>query len=103
MADSARDGRETIIFQSGNSAAVRLIGDCKLPKGTRVRLRRDGANIVIEPIKKEWSKKFLATFGSYKGEIPRPPPEVHQRNPFDIPPPAPKPNVKAKTKSRRAR
>lgn len=30
---------ETVVFRVGNSLAVRLVGDCRLPRGTRVRER----------------------------------------------------------------
>lgn len=41
---------ETVVFRSGNSLAVRLVGDCRLPRGQRVRLRREGERIVLEPV-----------------------------------------------------
>ena len=30
---------ETVVFKVGDSLAVRLVGDCRLPRGTRVRER----------------------------------------------------------------
>lgn len=63
---------ETIIFQVGNSLAVRLVGECKIPRGTRVRERRDGDRIIIEPIRTGWSPAFLAAAGSWTEPIPRP-------------------------------
>lgn len=76
---------ETVVFQSGNSLAIRLLGDCKLPKGTRVREYRDGKKIVLEPVEQEegWPQEFLDLFGSVPGGLPRPTPEYVQRNPFD--------------------
>lgn len=55
---------ETITFASGNSIAVRLIADCRLPRGTRVREYRDGNRIIIEPVD-AWSDDFLAALGSW--------------------------------------
>jgi virulence-associated protein VagC len=41
---------ETVVFKVGNSLAVRLVGDCKLPRGTRIRERLEGDCIVLEPV-----------------------------------------------------
>jgi virulence-associated protein VagC len=72
---------ESVVFQAGNSLAVRLVGDCRLPKGTRIRERREGNRIVIEPVG-GWPKAFREAIGSFRGEIPRPDDEKKQRNPF---------------------
>lgn len=73
--------RDTTVFRSGNSSAVRLLGDCRLPRGTRVRERRDGKRIIIEPLG-EWPASFLRTLGGFPDEIPRPKRETKQRNPL---------------------
>ena len=74
--------KQTIVFQAGNSSAVRLLGDCRLPKGTRVRQYRDGDHIVVEPVSL-WPRSFLAALGAYPDEIPRPADDgLLQRNPF---------------------
>ena len=73
--------KQTIVFKTGNSSAVRLLGDCKLPRGTRVREYREGDRIVVEPLG-GWPKTFLDSLGSYPDEIPRPKDERPQRNPF---------------------
>lgn len=73
--------KETTVFKTGNSAAVRLLGECKLPRGTRVREYRDGDRIVVEPVGR-WPRSFLAALGAYPDEIPRPAGERTQRNPF---------------------
>ena len=75
-------GERSVVFKNGNSMAVRLVGECRLPKGTRVRQYRDGRRIVIEPTS-EWPQEFIDTLGAYSDEIPRPPDELTQRNPFD--------------------
>jgi len=72
---------ESAVFQAGNSLAVRLVGDCRLPKGTRIRERREGDRIVLEPVS-GWPKAFRDAIGSFVREIPRPRDERKQRNPF---------------------
>jgi virulence-associated protein VagC len=62
---------ETTVFQTGNSLAVRLLGDCKLPRGTKVREHREGTRIILEPVD-EWPADFLAVAGSWAEDIPRP-------------------------------
>ncbi|OVE81545.1 hypothetical protein BVY04_02995 [bacterium M21] len=71
----------SVVFQNGNSMAVRLIGECRLPKGTCVREYREGDRIIIEPIATEWPNSFLATLGSWDEEIARPSGDV--RDPFE--------------------
>jgi len=72
---------ESVVFRAGNSLAVRLVGDCRLPRGTRVREYRERDRIVIEPLP-GWPKAFRDAIGSFKGRIPRPKAERRQRNPF---------------------
>ena len=60
----------SIVFKNGNSMAVRLIGDCKLPQGTKVREYMENGRIIIEPIS-EWPKSFLDTLGAWDEDIPR--------------------------------
>jgi virulence-associated protein VagC len=62
---------ETKVFQTGNSLAVRLIGDCRLPPGTTIREHREGNRIILEMVD-EWPPEFLALAGSCSEEIPRP-------------------------------
>jgi virulence-associated protein VagC len=76
-----RVANESIVFQSGNSLAVRLTGDCRLPKGTRVREYRDGSRVVIEPLD-TWPQGFAEALGSFPDEIPRPSPTA-ARSPFE--------------------
>lgn len=73
--------RQTTVFKTGNSAAVRLLGDCRLPRGTRVRVYRDARRIVVEPVD-QWPAPFLEALGSFSDEIPRPTDNRKQRNPF---------------------
>ena len=73
---------ETVVFQVGNSLAVRLIGDCKLPRGMRIRERREGDCIVLEPMVDAWPRAFLAAAGAWKDTIPRPGQDEPVRDPF---------------------
>ena len=74
--------RVTVVFKSGNSLAIRLLGPCRLPKGTRVRETRDGDRVILEPVRDEWSSEFLAAGGAFRGKIPRPPDDGESRDPF---------------------
>ncbi len=73
--------KQTIVFKTGNSSAVRLLGDCKLPRGTRIREYREGDRIILEPLG-GWPATFLASLGAYPDEIPRPTDDTAQRDPF---------------------
>ena len=73
---------ETVVFQVGNSLAVRLVGDCKLPRGMRIRERREGNCIILEPITDGWPATFLAAAGAWKEALPRPGSSEPSRDPF---------------------
>ena len=73
---------ETVVFKVGNSMTIRLVGDCKLPRGTRVRERWDGNAIIIEPITDEWPDTFLKAAGSWDEDIERPQDDAEARDPF---------------------
>jgi virulence-associated protein VagC len=73
---------ETVVFQVGNSRAVRLVGDCKLPRGMRIRERREGDRIILEPIAEGWSPGFLAAAGAWTEDLPRPGSDESARDPF---------------------
>lgn len=60
----------SVVFKNGNSLAVRLVGDCKLPQGTKVREYREGNRIIIEPVP-GWPKSFLNTLGAWNEKLPR--------------------------------
>ena len=57
MADRAR------IFKSGGSQAVRLPREYRFD-ATEVRIYRLGSKVILEPIDRKWSQKFLALAGS---------------------------------------
>ena len=73
---------ETVVFKVGNSLAVRLVGDCRLPRGTRVHQRWEGKTIVIEPVVDAWPDAFLASAGSWVEPIERPGRKEPARDPF---------------------
>lgn len=73
---------ETVVFQVGNSLAVRLVGDCKLPRGMRIRERREGDCIVLEPMVDSFPRAFLAAAGAWKVELQRPGQNESARDPF---------------------
>lgn len=75
-------GSDTVVFRVGNSLAVRLVGDCKLPRGQRVRERREGDRIVLEPISDGWPADFIRAAGSWTEDIPRPGRGERPRDPF---------------------
>ena len=49
------------LFQNGGSQAVRLPKECRLA-GEEVLIRKEGQQLIIEPIDKGWSPRFLALF-----------------------------------------
>jgi hypothetical protein len=77
-----RDGMSpatTVVCQHRRSTRLRRMGDCRLPLGMGVRLRRQGAASILEPVvsmpatsSTSWSSAFLASAGSWQGRIPRP-------------------------------
>ena len=73
---------ETAVFQVGNSLAVRLVGDCKLPRGMRIREWREGDRIILELITVGWPPSFLAAVGAWKEALPRPGSSEPCRDPF---------------------
>ena len=73
---------ETVVFRVGKSLAVRLVGDCKLPRGQRVRERREGERIVLEPISEGWPADFVQAAGAWTEDLPRPGRGEKPRDPF---------------------
>ena len=72
---------ESVVFKNGNSLAIRLLGECRLPKGTRVKEYKEGNRIIIEPISNGWSDDFVNSLGGWDEEIDRPTEEI--RDPFE--------------------
>jgi virulence-associated protein VagC len=73
---------EIVVFKVGNSVAVRWVGDCRLPRGTRVRERWEGMTIVIEPMLDKWSPAFLASAGTWDEPMERPGRDEKAWDPF---------------------
>ena len=73
---------ETVVFKVGNSLAVRLVGNCRLPRGTHVREHWEGKTIVIEPLINTWSAAFLVSAGTWDEPIERPSRDEPARDPF---------------------
>jgi len=71
---------ESVVFKNGNSLAIRLLGECKLPKGTRVKEYKDGNKIIIEPISNGWPDEFVDSLGGWEENIERPAAKL--RDPF---------------------
>jgi virulence-associated protein VagC len=71
---------ESVVFKNGNSLAIRLLGECRLPKGTRVKEYKEGNRIIIEPISNGWSDQFINCLGAWDEEIERPVSKI--RDPF---------------------
>ncbi|MBA2482525.1 MAG: hypothetical protein H0V44_17815 [Planctomycetes bacterium] len=73
---------ETVVFQVGNSLAVRLVGDCKLPRGMRIREHREGNRIILEPMTDAWPRAFISAAGAWNDVITRPGRDEPARDPF---------------------
>lgn len=73
---------ETEVFAIGDDVAVPLMGGCRLPAGTRVRQRRLGAAIVIEPVADRRSDAFLALPGAWRQPLERPGGDEPIHDPF---------------------
>ncbi|MGD0835559.1 MAG: AbrB/MazE/SpoVT family DNA-binding domain-containing protein [Polyangia bacterium] len=59
------------IFQNGGSQAVRLPKSCRFEGDDELVVRRVGRRVILEPAD-DWSPEFLACFGAWKDDIPRP-------------------------------
>jgi antitoxin VapB len=51
------------LFQSGGSQAVRLPKDYRF-EGDEVLITRRGRQVILEPVRRTWSREFLALAGS---------------------------------------
>ncbi len=72
---------QSVVFKNGNSLAVRLIGDCKFPVGTKIKESRVGNKVILEAITDEWPSSFLSSLGSWNEDIERPSSDV--KDPFE--------------------
>jgi antitoxin VapB len=58
MADRAK------LFKSGGSQAVRLPKEYRFQDSEEVLIYRQGRRVILEPMKRSWSRGFLALAGS---------------------------------------
>ena len=74
------------IFMSGNSQAVRIPMEYRFaPEMDEVSIRRDGDQIILEPLeKREWPKEFWAAFGEMPEDFERPHQVPQQRDELEI-------------------
>jgi antitoxin VapB len=52
------------LFKSGGSQAVRLPKEFRFEGEEEVQVYRQGNRIILEPVKKTWSRRFLDLAGS---------------------------------------
>jgi antitoxin VapB len=52
------------IFRSGGSQAVRLPKEYRFQNADEVLVRREGRRVVLEPLPRTWSRRFLELAGS---------------------------------------
>jgi antitoxin VapB len=52
------------LFKSGGSQAVRLPKEFRFEGAEEVLVRRKGDQVILEPLKRTWSRKFLDLAGS---------------------------------------
>ena len=73
MADRAK------LFKSGGSQAVRLPKEYRFQDSEEVLIYRQGRRVILEPMKRTWSREFLALAGSAQ-DFPYPdaPPAAEQ-------------------------
>jgi virulence-associated protein VagC len=68
---------ETTVFRSGNSDAVRLPKSFGL-LGKRVKVRREGALVIVEPARKpKWPAGFFESFSDADDDFAAPPRPGH--------------------------
>jgi antitoxin VapB len=72
------------LFKSGGSQAVRLPKEYRFEDQEEVAIHREGRRVILEPVKRTWSKKFLDLLGSAP-DFPYPdePPPIEPGPNFD--------------------
>jgi virulence-associated protein VagC len=79
MADRAK------LFKSGGSQAVQLPKEYRFQDSEEVLIYRQGRRVILEPLKRSWSRGFRALAGSAQGfPYPDPPPAAEPVPPKDI-------------------
>jgi antitoxin VapB len=72
------------LFKSGGSQAVRLPKEYRFDDQEEVVIHREGRRVILEPVKKTWSKDFLDLLSSAP-DFPYPdePPPIEPGPDFD--------------------
>jgi antitoxin VapB len=52
------------LFKSGGSQAVRLPKEYRFEGQEEVLVHRDGERVILEPVRRKWSREFLELAGS---------------------------------------
>ena len=60
----ARSEARAKLFKHGGSQAVRLPKEYRFENQREVRILKEGDRVVLEPIRRKWSRRFLALAGS---------------------------------------
>jgi phosphate/sulfate permease len=71
------------LFKSGGSQAVRLPKSYRFAAQREVRIRREGQRVILEPIRRVWSNRFLALAGTAP-DFKRPPEPKPAEEPPDL-------------------
>lgn len=56
--------RRAKLFRHGGSQAVRLPKEFRFERQREVLIHREGDRVVLEPVRRTWSRRFLALAGS---------------------------------------
>jgi antitoxin VapB len=56
-------GTKAKVFWSGNSQAVRLPRDFRID-GDEVLIEKDDDRLIVKPLRRQWSRRFLDSFGA---------------------------------------
>lgn len=68
------------LFKSGGSQAVRLPKEFRFEGEEEVLVSRQGDRVILEPVKRTWSRSFLALAGSAPDfPYPQEPPSAESR------------------------
>jgi virulence-associated protein VagC len=72
------------LFKSGGSQAVRLPKGYRFEDQEEVAIHREGRRVVLEPVKRTWSREFLELLGSAPDfPYPEEPPPIEPGPDFD--------------------
>ena len=71
MPSLASDAREARLFRNNRSQAVRIPADWEMP-GERVRIRRDGERLILEPVRPRGLLGLLSSWEPLDESLPEP-------------------------------